>query len=109
MVSVTDKDIIISKLLKALESDDALTRSEFQSRAGKIYHDVMKSHKGEEKKDVEKQKRKPTRWNHYLQQKIAEMMKEDEEKSKNERRTSRDMFKLASELWKAGDKETFVC
>jgi len=106
MISTAEKELLLNKLIKALDSDETLTRSEFEKMAGRIYSDVMK--KDVEKQEVEKEKRKPNRWNCYLQQKIAEMTKEDEDKPKNERRTSRDMFKIASESWKAGDNATFA-
>jgi len=108
MISTADKELLLNKLFKALESDENLTRQEFEKMAGRIYSEVMKSNKDVEKKEVEKEKRKPNRWNYYLQQKIAEMTKEDEDKPKNERRTSRDMFKIASDLWNAGDNLTFA-
>ena len=103
------KLLIIKKVTKALEADENLTRSEFQNIASKIFSEVMKVSKSVAKDDLvqEKPKRGLTLWNKYLQIHIARMKAEDNDKPKNEKRTSRDMFKLASENWKTSDRDTF--
>jgi hypothetical protein len=103
------KQLIIEKVGKALDSDEKLTRSEFKVIASKIFSEIMKSQKGVKKDDLvqEKQKRSPTRWNRYLQDQIAVMKAEDSAKPKTERRTSRTMFKVASEKWKSADSGTY--
>lgn len=103
------KQLIVEKVEKALASDDKITRTEFKVIASKIFSEIMKSHKSVKKDDLvlEKQKRSPTRWNRYLQHQIAAMKAEDIDKPKADRRTSRTMFKVASEKWKSVDSETY--
>lgn len=105
----TKKQLIIKKVSKALETDANLTRSEFQNIASKIFSEVMKSSKNVPKDDLanDKPKRGLTRWNKYLQVHIARMKAEDNDKPKGEKRTSREMFKQASENWKNADSNTF--
>ena len=107
MVSSDQINKLIVKINKALDNNPDLTRCEFQIIAGKIYTEIMKSCK-EEKEIKEKQKREPTRWNSYVKVQILLMKEEDKDKPSNERRNSRDMFKLASEKWKNGDNHTYV-
>ena len=107
MVSAKVNNLIVEKINKALDNNSELTRSEFQIIAGKIYTEIIKSCKGE-KETKEKQKRVATRWNSYVKVQIALMKEEDKDKPSNERRTSRAMFKLASDKWKNGDSSTYV-
>lgn len=106
---LSKKKIVIEKIERALSNDNKITRSEFQAVASKIFTEIMKSGKNVKKDDLvdEKQKRSPTRWNRYLQAQIGLMKAEDSAKPKEERRTSRLMFKLASETWNASGRDTY--